>query len=115
MKYCSNCGHGMNDSDIFCSKCGLEVGGQENTELIRTAAHNTHSDGLSIAIKIFMVIGCIAVGWSLIPLLWCIPLTVHVFRRLNTGTYIGTGCKICVLLFVNLIAGICLLCREEYY
>lgn len=53
------------------------------------------------------VIGC------LIPLAWTIPMTVHLKKKLNANQPIGTGFKVCTLLFVNLISGILLLCRNE--
>lgn len=49
----------------------------------------------------------------LIPLAWCIPMTVSVFKSSKENKPISTGFKVCVLIFVNLVAGILLLCRSE--
>ncbi len=65
---------------------------------------------MQTAAKIFMILACIATGWLLIPLCWTIPMTVHYFHCVRDGRPAGTGFKICVLLFVNLIAGILMLC-----
>jgi hypothetical protein len=47
--------------------------------------------------------------FSLLALAWRIPMTVHVFRSRANGTPIGTGFKVCTLLFVSFIGGILLL------
>ena len=69
---------------------------------------------MKTAAKIFLIITCVVLGlsafasvFSLIPLLWAIPMTVHYFK--NDGD-VGTGFKVCTLLFANLIAGILMLC-----
>ena len=60
-------------------------------------------------IKTFMIIGTIAMGLSTvgIALFWCIPMTIHYFKN---SYWVGTGFKVCTLLFVNTFAGILLLC-----
>lgn len=50
---------------------------------------------------------------ALVPLAWCIPMTVVVHRRLRDKQPIGTGFKICVLLFCNVVSGILLLCMKD--
>ena len=105
MKYCSHCGRELLDEAVICPSCGCRV---------RSSSFMDAEDRkvFKLIIKIFMIIGCISSGWSLIPLLWTIPMTVHVFKKLNNNEPIGTGFKICALLFVNLIAGIMLLCMD---
>ncbi len=49
---------------------------------------------------------------ALIPLAWCIPITVVVCKRLGKKQPVGTGLKVCTLIFVNLVAGILLLCMK---
>ena len=51
--------------------------------------------------------------FALVPLAWCIPMTVVVHRRLRDKQPIGTGFKICVLLFCNVVSGILLLCMKD--
>lgn len=122
--FCKNCGKEVNDNAVVCVHCGCAIAQPA------TGTANK-SNGLSIAIKIFMILGCIAapltfftsvgVYWgilvtllvSLIPLCWTIPMTVHAFRKLNRNEPIGTGFKVCTLLFCSLVAGILLLCRNE--
>ena len=120
MKYCTYCGNEVHDEAIVCVHCGCAI---------RTPAN----PGLVLAIKIFMIVGCIGqplTAWVnlvslgyldivstllalLLPLAWCIPMTVSVFRSLNQQRRVGMGMKICVLLFVNTIAGVLLLCLND--
>lgn len=78
---------------------------------------NAYSDGLSTAAKVFLIIGCIAYGWMLLPLAWTLPITITIFGKMKRNEPIGTGLKVCALLFVNLLAGIFLLCHQDpvYY
>ena len=109
MKYCSHCGTEVLDEAVVCPSCGCKVASTTSNAIL----DEDDKKIFRLIIKIFMIIGCIATGWSLIPLIWTIPLTVHVFRKLNNKEPIGIGVKICTLLFVNLVAGIMLLCMNE--
>ena len=77
------------------------------------AKQDGESDTLDTVIKVFLIIGCITQGWMLLPLAWCLPITISIFNRMRDKKPIGTGLKVCSLLFVSLVAGICLLCRNE--
>lgn len=107
MKYCVHCGAEMFDEAVVCVKCGRAVASNKPT------AAQQEDDTMALVIKIFLIIGCISQGWMLIPLAWCIPITVSVCNSLRDKRPIGTGMKICALIFVSLVAGICLLCRNE--
>ena len=51
--------------------------------------------------------------WFLtLPLAWMIPMTVHYFKKTSAGEPTTLTFKICTLLFVNLLAGIFMLCFE---
>jgi RNA polymerase subunit RPABC4/transcription elongation factor Spt4 len=71
------------------------------------------SDLIKLLIKAFMVVGCVTFGWLIIPLLWCIPMTIKAFHCIDRGEPMTLGFKICSLLFVNLIAGVCMLCIND--
>ena len=106
MKYCTHCGAEIYEEAVICIHCGCSV----RTEApIVKQKDNT----LETIVKTMLILGCISLGWMVIPLAWCIPITVAIFRRLNNGEPIETGLKVCALLFVNLIAGICLLCMDD--
>lgn len=107
--FCTHCGTEINDDAFICVKCGCKV--DEKTPATQIKAEN--DDTMSIVIKAFLILGCISQGWLLIPLAWCIPITVKIFNCLKNGTPISTGMKVCTLIFVSLVAGICLLCMDD--
>lgn len=102
MKYCSNCGVRLSEGVSVCQACGAPV-----------SLYISPTPGMDLAIKIFMVLGCILTGWLIFPLLWTVPMTVSVFRSLDKGRQISNGLRVCVLLFTSLVAGVLLLCRND--
>lgn len=108
MNYCVYCGSEMYDDAVVCIRCGRRA----EPERPFTAQSND-SDAMSTVIKVFLILGCISQGWMLIPLAWCIPMTVSIFRSLRDNRPISTGMKICTLLFVSVVSGICLLCADD--
>lgn len=106
--FCMHCGAEIHDEAVVCVKCGRQV---EPKKPVTTQASG--DDTMNTVIKVFLILGCIAQGWLLIPLAWCIPMTVSIFRSMRDKRPVSTGMKVCTLLFVNLIAGICLLCVKE--
>ncbi len=102
MKYCTKCGSQIDDATNFCPTCGNASGFVAKKD-----------DTLITVAKVFMILSCVGVGWTLIPLCWMIPMTVSLFNKAKTGEPITTGFKVCTLLFVSLVAGICLLCDND--
>lgn len=92
----------MLDDAVVCVKCGCSV---------KLPAKK--DDTMKLVVKIFMILGCISIGWALIPLAWCIPMTVTTFKKLDAGESFSTGFKICTLIFVSLVAGIIMLCSDD--
>lgn len=108
MKYCSECGNELLDKAEICPRCGCRVSPP------RTAGKSSSSnEDLDLITKIFLILGTIALGVFLIPLAWCIPMTVHAFECINENKPLSTGFKVCTLLFVSMIAGILMLCRKD--
>ena len=70
-------------------------------------------DTMETLVKVFLILGCISIGWALIPLAWCIPITLKIFNAFRDRTPIGIGLKICALILVSPIAGIILLIMDE--
>ncbi len=102
MKYCAHCGNELLDEAVICPKCGCRV---ENGKGVKA----TDQKDFIMVIKIFMIVACVLGGFAfLIPLAWMIPMTVSVVNRLESRQPIGVGFKVCVLLFVSVIAGILL-------
>ncbi len=63
---------------------------------------------METAAKVLMILSMIVGFWAVLPLVFgCIALSKMKKNELTTGW------KICVLLFVNTIAGILLLCMPE--
>ncbi len=108
MKYCTKCGNELFDEAVICPKCGCPV---ENAKLPQTI---DRSSGSKTATKVFLIIGCIASAFFyLIPLAWCIPMTVSYFNAVKNGKKVSTAFKVCTLLFVSLVAGILMLCDND--
>lgn len=107
MKYCQFCGNELHDEAVVCVKCGRSVASLPQQPAVR------QDNSLGEVAKVFLILGCIAQGWLLIPLAWCLPITISVFHRLRDNHPVGTGLKVCALLFVSLIGGICLLCMND--
>lgn len=134
---CPNCGQANEDSAAFCFNCGASLAAQPQAAPVaqeqQTAAqpqviinNNTPnmvpgmvyevSGGnktLRLMAFIFCLIRVIFIGWTLLPLAWEIPMTVHTWgiykgRKANT---VGFG--ICCLIFASIIGGILLLCARH--
>jgi len=108
MKYCSHCGAQIEDEAVICVHCGCKVVGSKKSESEET------NDVLGLVAKVFMVLACVGgIAAFFIPLAWCIPMTVHAWRKIDNHEEMGVGFKVCTLLFVSVVAGILLLCRKE--
>lgn len=69
--------------------------------------------GLATAAKILMIVGTVLMGLYIIPLAWCIPMTITYCNKLKNNEPISTGFKVCCLLFVSMIGGILMLCDKD--
>ena len=58
---------------------------------------------------IFMIISTVSLGIFIIPLAWCIPMTIHCYRCYEGQEKASIGFSICTLIFVSLVAGILLI------
>lgn len=110
MKYCTKCGAELADEAVVCPKCGCAV---EGSFLAPAPAPAAEESPLQVVAKVFMLIALIVSGFALIPLCWTIPMTVHYFRATKEHIPVGIGFKVCTLLFVNLVSGICMLCENN--
>ena len=105
--YCTNCGNELNEQAVICPNCGVP------TSNYSSFSKSSDKDGLKTLIKIFLIISCVFSVFSLlIPLAWCLPMTLHYNKTVNNGEKVGIGFKVCTLLFVNTIAGILMLCDD---
>lgn len=129
--YCTKCGAEINDEAVICPKCGCETGYKKKS------VDNTN-ETLRMVAKIFMLISTIAIGFLFFilfmsisiassnrihiegvvmilpilvsPLAWCIPMTVHYWKKVGRNEPVSTAFKVCTLIFVNPISGILMLC-----
>ena len=105
MKYCQKCGKEIVEEAVICTGCGCAVAEEKKGE--------GGNDGLAVAGKVFLILGCILQGWLLFPLAWCLPITISICTKMKKNEPVGTGLKVCSLLFVSMIGGILLLCRSD--
>ena len=68
---------------------------------------------MKLAAFILSLIATISYGVLIIPLFWCIPMTVHIYKAYKGETTLSVEFKVCELLFVNLISGILLLVDND--
>ena len=127
MKYCEHCGNELLDEAVMCPKCGtiLKIKKDKNAlgfaawilMIVSIVATVLSSIGMfffyldidpDISFAIFILIS------NLVPLAWIIPMTVSLKRKVKYDLYISKAFKVCTLLFVNILAGIFLLCTKEY-
>lgn len=110
MKYCSHCGQALGENSNVCPVCG-----KTNESQASSAPREPKESGLATAAKILMILGTIvnAISGFLIPLAWCIPMTISYCRKLKRGEPVSTGFKVCSLLFVSLLGGILMLCDKD--
>ena len=87
----------MNEA-VICTKCGCAT--EQEAKPVQTTS------GYVTAAKVFMVIGTVLSGFYVIPLLWCLPMTIAYFKKTGAGKRVSVGFKICSTLFVSLIGGL---------
>lgn len=68
---------------------------------------------MKLAAFILCILNTVSYGVLIIPLAWCIPMTIWVYQAYKGERELSVGFKVCVLLFVSMIAGILLLCDDE--
>ncbi len=142
MKFCRNCGAQLDDAAMFCNNCGAAVEAQAapqqaapqqpyqqqyaqqpyqqqyaqqpyGQQPYAQQPYVKQPSGLSTAAKILMIIGTVVMGIYIIPLAWCIPMTISYCNKLKYNQPISTGFKVCCLLFVSMIGGILMLCDKD--
>ena len=103
MKFCAKCGSQMADDAAFCGACGYSA------KVTNAPSKTSGNETLRTLAKVFMIVGTIAQASLIIPLAWCIPMTVHYFKCTKENRPVSTGFAVCTLLFVNTISGILML------
>ena len=113
--FCKNCGNEIDDKAFICVKCGCLT---DNGELLKqqekaiNAKNDNNDQTLGNIAKVFAIVTCAICGIYIIPLLWMLPMTIVLCKKLNKNQKIGTAFKVFILLFLSTVAGILLLCRK---
>ena len=130
-RYCNNCGQ---NNEGYVERKTIET-----VEIYKQPANNVYSQpqpsyqqvntfqqptehvskpesGTTTAVKVFMIIGAIFMALStyFIGLAWCIPMCIYYFNKVKNGGIIGTGFKVCSMLFVSMIGGILMFCDKDH-
>ncbi len=129
--FCRKCGKDIGDS-LYCPNCGAYNGEGEdpnkkenvdvnpvnesfNASSITIKKSYNPDQGILIAAKVFIVLGIISQGWAIIPLLWCLPIGICAWKKINNATsskdLVGLG--VATLILVSLIGGILMLCARD--
>lgn len=61
----------------------------------------------------FAIVGTVFLGVYLIPLAWCIPMTIEIYHHYKEGKELSVAFKVCTLLFVSVVSGILLLVDSD--
>ena len=101
MKFCSSCGAEIHENAVICVKCGCR---SRTTKGI---------NGYIVGSKVTLILACILNGIALIPLAWCVPMTISIFSKLDRGEKIGVGLIICTALFVSPLSAGLLMCVPQ--
>ncbi|NLG82203.1 MAG: hypothetical protein GX490_06775 [Bacilli bacterium] len=67
---------------------------------------------MKTAAQVFIIIGIITGFWLIVPLIIGI-MALNKLKTANNKAELGTALPILVLIFVNLVAGILLLCMKD--
>ena len=113
-KFCIHCGAEVHPQAVVCVHCGRSLAETPNANKTTSSSNSDTSDIMKTLIKVFMILGIVSVAWAVIPLIWCIPMFLKVNKYLNGEETLSTGYKVCVLLFVNIIAGVLLLVDDKH-
>lgn len=109
-KFCSFCGTKVRGNARTCPKCGY-LFDKENDLYVKKQSET--SSVTSIIIKIFMILSCVTKSVFILPLAWCVPMTVSAFKKIENNEKLSLSFKICTLIFVDLVSGIIMLSDEN--
>lgn len=110
MSYCPMCGTQYVEDAVICPGCGRAV------SQAHSPAASKRNSGLSTAAKVLMIVSTVLLGISTygIALAWCLPMTLSYCKKIENNLPVGTGFKVCTLIFVSLVGGILMLCDNEH-
>ena len=120
MSFCPYCGKEMAEGTAFCVNCGQPVAAPVPVQpqyqpqpQYQAPVQPQQPSTLATVAKVLMIISTVVMGLYLLPLAWCLPMTLNYCKKIKSGEPVTTGFKVCTLLFVNTIAGILMLCDKD--
>ena len=102
MKYCTKCGNEIMEEAVICPKCGCAT----------KNAGKSSVDMKTLAL-IFMIVTTVCYGLYLIPLAWCLPMTLYYHNQIKNKQPVSMSFKVCTIIFVSPISGILMLCDKD--
>ena len=78
-------------------------------ELEPKPVNNKNRETMLLVAFIFMILATVGLGIFLIPLAWCIPMTIHCYGCYKNNEKPSIAFGVCSLLFVSLVGGIMLI------
>ena len=138
-RYCTYCGNQVLKQAVVCTKCGCAIKPMPKTVSIKNGKglqiatkvlmilscvasgicaivmagialmFNNMSiidDYYSVFAPMYLIFSIIC----LVPLCWTFPMTKHYINAIKQGRPVGIAFKVCTLIFVNMIAGVLMLC-----
>ena len=111
MKFCTHCGNEVNDDAVICVKCGCAIS-KEKVDEVTSKKDETKTTMCLIAF-ILNILSTISLGAFIIPLAWCIPMTIRSYKMYKGEKEITTDFGVCELIFLNTISGILHLVAKE--
>jgi len=113
--FCKKCGKEILESDKYCPYCGEKQFEEINLVINSEECDFDKDSSFILVAKIFLIIGMVAQGIFILPLGWVLPIGLKTYNMLSEAKkkeeLITWG--ILSLLFINLIAGIFILCIPE--
>ena len=117
MKYCTKCGAQLQDEDVFCPNCGQNQNGagtySTNTTSNTSVVSESDRSIIQVVALVLMIVTTVLMGFAIFPLAWTLPMTLHYNNCLKRKTQPSLAFKVCVLIFVNLIAGILMIVDSD--
>ena len=118
MKYCTNCGHKLEDAAKFCPQCGTPQSAEYQTKehvegTVVGSSNDDEHETLRTLAKIFTIIGAVVQGICIIPLLWVLPITLPLMRAYEENRKPSLAICILDLLFVSFVGGLFALVDHE--
>ncbi len=101
MKVCRKCGNHVSDFTFICPKCNYKFENDDykinmfNERKRKRESFDKWIKGLMIAVTI--INACL----FLISLCWCVPMTMLLFDKINTGDRVSGAFKACIFFFVS--------------